>query len=232
MTDARGRGTLGPGRKEPPVSGASPTTQEVLDAERQALAYLRDQLGERCPQTLSFEGVFDEQALEGEGRTLIFSFHLPPTSPSDARCAAPTRHYVAVGQTEPNYFPDYGLHASDAYSFHLGTRFMLVLGVQKVDPSLEPPGAREQMRKFLATYAAGQAIENEQLAGLFRCQDSYFAVYRVRIAGQDYYVRGADCPPGCNPMRAHPPQAALRLHLGKVVRHEARMERQRQTEQR
>lgn len=214
------------------MSGASPTTAEVLEAEQQALVYLRAQLGERCPKALSFEGVFDEQALEGEGRTLIFSFHLPPANPADARCAAPTRHYVAVGQTEPNYFPDYGLNASDAYSFHLGTRFMLVLGVQKVDPTLEPPGAREQMRKFLTIYAAGEPLEAERLAGLFRCEDSYFAVYQMRVAGADYYVMGADCPPGCYAMCEHPPQAALRLHLGKVVRHEARMQRQRQTEQR
>lgn len=206
-------------------------TSEVLEGEQQALEYLRAQLGERAPEALSFEGVFDEQALEGEGRTLIFSFHLPPANPADARCAGPTRHYVAVGQTEPNYFPDYGLNASDAYSFHLGTRFMLVLGVQKVDLSLEPPGAREQMRKFLAIYAGSHEVADEQLAGLFRCEDSYFAVYRVTIAGQPYYVMGADCPPGCYPMCDFPPQAALRLHLGKVVRHEARLERARQAEQ-
>ncbi len=212
------------------MSRTTSSTQEVLDAEQAALEYLRRQLADRCPQALSFEGVFDEQALEGEGRTLLFSFHLPPANPADARCAGPTKHYVAVGQTEPNYFPAYGLNASDAYSFHLGTRFMLVLGVQKVDPALEPPGAREQMRKFLATYAGGATIEDEQLAGLFRCEDSYFAVYRVRIAGVDYYVFGADCPPGCYALCEHPPQAALRLHLGKVVRHEARMERQRRTE--
>ncbi len=205
-------------------------TREVLEAERQAREYLRAQLGERAPGALSFEGVFDERPLEGEGRTVIFSFHLPPANPVDARCAGPTRHFVAVGQTEPNYFPDYGLSASDAYSFHLGTRFMLVLGVQKVDPSLEPPGARAQMRKFLATYAGSREVADEQLAGLFRCQDSYFAVYRVTLAGQRYYVMGADCPPGCYAMCDAPPQAALRLHLGKVVRHEARLERARQAE--
>jgi hypothetical protein len=53
------------------------------------------------------------------------------------------------------------------------------------------------------------------------------AIYRLRVGGLEVYGCGADCPPGFYPLTPHPPQVVLRLHLGQVIRHEARAEAQR-----
>lgn len=204
------------------VSGASDQSR----LERAALEYLSQQLGERAPRAVRFEAAFDEGPLEGEGRTELFSFDLPGSArPAGAGCPPEDpRHYVAVGQTVPNYFPGYGLDAEDAYSFHLGTRFLLTMEVRRVDPGLEPPGARNAARTFVQAHARHSAVGDPQLAALFRCEDEYFAVYRVEIDGEPIYFMGADCPPGFYRMAQHPPQTALRLHLGKLIRAEARRE--------
>jgi hypothetical protein len=204
----------------------------IREQEQRAIAYLRDRLAERAPDYVRLEGEYDERPLDGEGRTFLFSFDLAP-GPGMAECELSPqqrRHYVAVGETEPNYFPSYGLHADDAYSFHVGTRFMLVMGVQRVDNTLEPPGARAALDRFVAGYAQGAAPGPIELAGLFRSDEDYFAVYRLEIAGRAYYCLGADCPPGFYPLTQHPPQTTLRLHLGKVIRSEAADERRRAAE--
>jgi len=193
--------------------------------EKQALAYLREQLGDRAPQKVQLEGVFDEQPLEGDARTYLFSFRLD--TPATCEAPAQDKHYVAVRQAEPNYFPAYGMNPSEAYSFHIGTRFMLEMGIQIVDASLEPPGARAALREFVARYARGATVRNEQLAALFRCDEAYFAVYRLTLHNQDVYCLGADCPPGFYRCTQYPPQMVLRLHLGNVIRAEARAERTR-----
>lgn len=203
---------------------------DLAAARRQAEQYLAEALGPRAPGALQPQGEFDEAPLEGEARTWLFSFELPAPAipeasgpPATAICAnRPTRHYVAAGQTEPNYFPAYDLSPDEAYSFHVGTRFMLEMQVQIVDASLEPPGARDALHAFVREYARGAALEAEALAGLFRCEDAYFAVYRLRLDGQDVYCLGADCPPGFYFLTQYPPQMVLRLHLGNVIRAEAR----------
>lgn len=190
--------------------------------EAEAIAYLRPHLGERTPQFLVLEGEFAESPLEGEGRTFLFSFDLPP-GPGVAAGACETydpKHYVAVGQTTPNFFPAYGFSPDDAYSFHVGTRFMLEMELQKVDPQLEPPDARQLLRTVLANVAPGATVRSEQLAALFRCEDGYYAVYRLTLNEDDVYALGADCPPGFYKLTGHPPQMVLRLHLGKLIRAE------------
>lgn len=192
--------------------------------EAAARAFLAAQFGPRAPGELTIALIVEENPLEGEGRTAIFRFDLEP-GPGAAKspgCATADRgHYVAVGATTPNYFPAYDLPPDDAYSFHIGTRFMLEMEIQRVDSGLEPPGARDGLRRFLT--ARGLALDTaEELAALFRCEDDYFAVYRVSIGGVGYYFMGADCPAGFHAMTRHPPQAALRLHLGKLIRREAR----------
>lgn len=198
----------------------NPTEQAA--AERQAREYLAQQLGSTAPEALRLEAEFDESPLEGEGRTSIWSFVLALPGACAAGGPAVQRHYVAVGQTQPNYFPAWGLDADDAYSVHVGTRFMLEMGMQRVEPQLEPPGAREELHRFVQRYAGGARLERESLAALFRCDEAYFAVYRLTLAGQDVYCMGADCPPGFYSLTEHPPQVALRLHLGKLIRAEAR----------
>lgn len=198
---------------------------EIEARRRDAFAYLREQLGEHTPNCLHLQGAFDESPLEGEGRTLLFSFDFVApgaTAVPEGSAGAALRHYVAVGETAPNYFPAYGLNADDAYSFHVGTRFMLEMALNRVETDLEPPGARDAMRRFVAEYARGAPVEQEELAALFRCEDGYFAVYRLTLGGEPVYCLGADCPPGFCRMAEHPPQAALRLHLGRLIRLEAK----------
>jgi hypothetical protein len=197
---------------------------EIREQERRALRYLSEQLGVRAPDYLTLEGEFHEAPLEGEGRTFVFSFPLEPGPGVDrAACSALDRkHYVAVGRTEPNFFPAYGMHTDDAYSYHVGTRFMLEMGVRIVDPNDEPPTARPALRQVVANYARGAEVRQEDLAALFRCEQAYFAVYRLRLGEEDVYCLGADCPPGFYRLTQHPPQMVLRLHLGKAIRNEAR----------
>jgi hypothetical protein len=189
--------------------------------ESAAQAYLAAQLGPRAPRALSFAGLFDERPLEGEGRTALFTFRTEsPPSCGDAQ------HYVVVGETEANYFPAYDLDADAAYSFHVGTRFMLVMGIQLVDAALEPPGARQALLAMFSQHAPGAAVEIDELAALLRCEDEYFAVYRIRVDGEPYIFVGAECPPGVYPAaQDRPPQAVLRLHLGQLIRLEARTQR-------
>jgi len=196
----------------------------IRQPEQLALNYLQEQLGDRAPRQVRFEGEFDERPLDGEGATALFSFELLAERGvgSGARSGpAEVKHYVAIGETEPNFFPAYGLSADDAYSFHVGTRFVLEMGLQVVDTTYEPPTARSLLHAAVRNYAAGAKLEKEELAALFRCEEGLFAVYRLTLDGQDVYCMGADCPPGFYRMTEHPPQVALRLHLGKLVRAEA-----------
>ena len=187
--------------------------------------YLAQQLGERRPGEMRLEAGFEGGAPETGGAAAVFSFELPPP-PSAAPCSpADLRHYVVAGETEPNYYPAYGLDADDAYSVHVGTRFMLEVEVQRIADEQEPPQARESLLGLLAQYAPGIEPEAIELAALFTCDDEPWAIYRVEIAGRSLYAMGAACPPGFYELTAYPPQAALRLHLGKLIRHEAEAER-------
>ncbi|RMF74142.1 MAG: hypothetical protein D6744_14880 [Planctomycetota bacterium] len=200
---------------------------DVATVESQALAYLRKVLGERAPRYITLEREFAEAPLDGEGAAMLFSFDLEPGPGAAQSCtASDRRHYVVAGRTEPNYFPAYGLDADRGYSVHIGTRFMLEMRVAIADPNDEPPGARSGVERFIAEYAAAAPYEPLELAALFRCEDEYFAVYRTRIADTEYYCFGAACPSGAYAMTHLPPQAVLRLHLGQVIRAEARREHQ------
>lgn len=188
--------------------------------EEMARAYLREQLGPRAPQRLALAGVFDEQPLEGEGRTSLFAFELDAPAGGPGCAALP--HYVAAGETAPNYYPSFGLAADDAYSLHIGTRFMLEMKVQKIEADA-PPGAEESLQRVIRDRLGGAAhFGPSRLAGLFRCEESVFAVFRMTVDGAPLYALGADLAPGFYEMCEHPPQVVLRLHLGKLIRNEAR----------
>ena len=84
------------------------------------------------------------------------------------------------------------------------------------------PGAD---RKRLADALAGVAVGvpyTERPAGLFQCGEEVFAAYRVTLRDRTVYCFGADCPPGFEERSDLPPQAALRLHLGRIIRADAR----------
>lgn len=188
--------------------------------EQDALRYLAEQLGSRAPAAARLVGTFAEQPLEGEGAAEVYAFELPAGDPSCGE--RPRAHYVVCGQTEPNYFPAYDMTPDEAYSFHIGTRFMLVMGLARVDADFEPPGMREAMRRFVAAYARGAKLEGETLAGLFRCAEALFGVYRLVLDGEAIYCLSGDCPPGFYRRCDAPPQMVLRLHLGQAIRAEAR----------
>ena len=126
---------------------AASCNPDWLDAARR---YLAAELGERAPTELALAAVFDERPLEGEGRTAVLTFELPsgPLSRSAGAAAGDPLHYVAVGETQPAYYPGYGLSPDDAYSLHVGTRFALVVGLRILPPELEPPTARPALRSL------------------------------------------------------------------------------------
>ncbi len=226
------------------------------ERERQALAYLRQELGDRAPAAITVVASFGERPLEDEGPMTLFAFDLPPVggdcppyagsagnrgTPVDGgsteAAGAPLRHYVVAGETQPNYFPAYGLDPDDAYSLHIGTRFMLEMQIGLADPADEPPQAREAVYAAVRQVAAGvsaaggtavpavpgatdAAAEDVSLAALFRVQGALYGVYRLRVAGEPVYFLGADSPPGFYRLTHLPPQVVLRLHLGKLIRAE------------
>lgn len=198
------------------------STSGLAQFEQSAREYLAAQLGPRAPQELHFLAAFDEAPLDGEGPTVLFEFTLLTGSP-ECGSLAPRRHVVAVGQTTPNYFPAYEFDAEDLYSFHVGTRFWLELQVARLDPAEhEPEGARDEVRAFVAGFTPGRTPSEPELIALFQCDEQCYAVYQFELDGERYYVMGGDCPPGFYALTEHPPQVALRLHLGKLIREEAR----------
>ncbi len=199
------------------------TALDVREVERQALDYLAEQLREAAPRYLVLEGEYDERPLEGEAAAMVFSFELNVSGASEHCPGGPRRHYVVAGRTAPGYFPAYGWGPDEAYSVHIGTRFMLETRLHIVDAALEPPGARAGLLAALTQFGDGATADLVDLAALFRVDDeAYFAVYRLRVRERDYYAFGGDCAPGFYEMTDRPPQAVLRLHLGQLIRHEAR----------
>jgi hypothetical protein len=217
--------TGGPQASRAVESGA--VTVDWQQFETLARDYLTQHLGHAVPGELRRERMFDEQPLEGEGRTALFSCILSLPSAILARGVQPRPDfYVAVGATEPGLFPTYDLGVDDAYSLHVGTRFMVVMQAARLEPSDEPPDARARLHSFVRECAPEGRIGAEELAVLFGVDERLFAVYRLTINGDPVYCMGADCPPGFYRMTQHPPQIALHLHLGKLIRNEARLERQ------
>jgi hypothetical protein len=203
---------------------ALPPARPDLDALRRlAETTLARRLDDLRPDDLTLAATFDESPLEAEGYTALFTFTLPATAAARGRgVPASGVHYVAVGHTEAGLFPAFGLAPDDAYSLHIGQRFMVVTGVSLEDAALEPPGARAHAAAFVQSCNPDAPSAPLELAALFRCTDQLFAVYRVTLGGVDVYCLGADCPPGFHQPASDPPQVALALHLGRLIRHEAR----------
>lgn len=198
------------------------TSHPNLDTWQQAAReYLAAQLQQRAPRRLQFLAAFEEQPLEGEGAVGVFEFEIAPSSAAGVCAASDTRHHVVVGQTEPNYSPAYGLDADDAYSLHIGTRFILAVGVQRFEPKDEPPALRDDVLRFIQGCNPHVEVQSIECELLLRCEEQWFAVYRVRLMGRDVRVVGGDLPTGFYDLADRPPQVALRLHLGKLIRMEA-----------
>ena len=168
----------------------------------------------------------DDRAAAGNAEGSV-----PGGGPECAGAALP--HYVAVGGESPNYFPAYGLDAEDAFSLYIGTVFMLELGVTRADPASEPPGGAESVVGFAARQAPGLSVEQVRLDALFRTEDVYFGVYRATVGGRvtscvgalPFDVGNQAATPAFYERVDLPAPVLLRLHLGRLIRQEARSER-------
>ena len=207
---------------EPPPS---PPGNENLDEWRDyALAYLAEQLRSAAPPALVNPVLFPRSPLEGEGPTVLFGFT------ADRSGRGKERYHVFVGRTEPNYYPVFDLNAEEAFDLHLGTRFMLVMGVALLDESSAGPSpgrssaraydAAADARSIVDRVSPGAAIEDLTIAAMFDVDGEIHAVLRCRIAGEPVYIMGRDAPPGFSRRVDLPAQVVFRLHLGHVLRHE------------
>lgn len=185
------------------------------DHEQKAHKFLKQQLGNDAPESLTHIATYKGQPLENEGDMSIYKFtaSIGNDEPAD--------YHVVAGRTEPNYYPDWNLSPDDLYSLHLGTRFMLVMEIaiaHDVDVTADQFAAVES---FIHTVAPSQPITNLSAAAVFRTQDDLLAVFRAKIADEKVYILGLDCPPGIYRETNLPPHVILRRHLGNLIRKEA-----------
>ncbi len=188
-----------------------------LDAWREfAMAYLRAQWPNDAPSELETPTVFPRSPLEGEGAVVIYSF-------TSARAAAggDPRMYVVVGATESNYYPNYGLPVDDAFSLHLGTRFMLVMGIgQHESDGGDSYDAEDDARRIVSRVSSTAPVEDVRIAAQFNVEGQIHAVLSARVAGRMVYIFGRDAPTGFVDRADLPAPVAYRLHLGRVLRAE------------
>ena len=198
-----------------PALPSTPTTDPDPASEQAwrswALAYLRNELGPRAPQSLGPAAYFDASVLDDDGPVVIFPFVTPIGDEQP-------EHYVVVGRTVPNYYPRWTLSLDDAFHVHLGTRFMLVVGVAQASDaeraSVDPAAELDQL---LAKIYPGEKVENPTLAALFKVGDELHAVCRCRIAGEETYAMTRACPPGFYRRTELPPHVVYRMHLGSLL---------------
>jgi hypothetical protein len=207
---------------EPPT--LPPEDQNLDEWRNYALFYLADQLGSAAPKTLVNPALFPRSPLAGEGPTVLFEF----TADLSGRGEEP--YHVIVGKTQPNYYPAYGLSAEEAFDLHLGTRFMLVMGValmKEISSEHSAGGSSEtaydaavDARGIVDRVAPGATIDDLKIAASFDVDGRIHTVLRCRVAGEPAYVMGRDAPPGFSRRVDLPAQVVFRLHLGQVLRHE------------
>lgn len=201
---------------------ATPPNVSNIEAWRAfALAYVGAELGDAAPGQLGDFALFERSPIEGEGATVLFRFE------ADRSGHGVQPYYVAVGRTEPNYYDGGNLSFEEAFSLHLGTRFMLLLGVAQVKDGPESLGPDDQPydmerdARLIVDRVAPQApVTDTELAALFDVSGERHAVIRARIAGRDVYIMGRDAPLGFSQRTDLPAPMAYRLHLGEVLRKE------------
>ena len=199
-----------------PVPNLPPDPHDLGPWREYAMAYLREQLREDAPAELGPGQVFEHSPLEGEGAVAVFEFR------AQHGAAESDRYYVVVGQTEPNYYPAYGMDFGEVYSLHLGTRFMLVLGVAQCAP---PGGVNYEpmndARAVVDRVSPSASIEGLSVAACFDVEGQRHVVLRGRVAGQEVYIMAGEAPAGFLQRVDLPPPVAYRLHVGAVLRGEA-----------
>lgn len=197
-----------------------PTDADDLSAwSAVALKYLRDQLASDAPASLTNGKLFPNSPLEGEGFTVLFAFQSKRGSPDD------TNFYVAVGPTHANYYPAYGLSPDEAYDLHLGTRFMLVMSIAQRGPAPDDDfEIQREARRVVERIAPQAVIDDLELAASFDLDGQFHAVLLCKMAGKPVYIFAGDAPMGFCEKTSLPPAVAYRMHLGHVLRHEAKPE--------
>jgi len=208
-----------PGREA--VTADARVSAELLATWRdRALAYLREQLGSDAPHTLGDPTVFTWSPLEGEGAAAVFAFS------ATRGTNQPTAYYVVAGETESNYYAAEDLTPEEAWELHLGTRFMLVLGVAQMpisgapeDPPYDMQGDAELIVRRVSDTAS---IDNVHLAAMFDVDGHKHAVLRARLSGKPVYIMARDAPHGFSTKTHLSPHFAYRLHIGHVLRREAK----------
>lgn len=188
--------------------------------ETYALAYLCEQLREAAPKALSKAVLFPHSPLEGEGAVVAYEFTSKRAGPEEQR------YFVVVGKTEPNYYPAHNLPVEDAFDLHLGTRFMLVMGVARVDEADAPREVEAaydpvaDARSIVDRVAPDAPIEEVTVAATFDVGGELHAVLGARVAGEQVYIMARDAPPGFSRRVDLPVQVVYRLHIGHVLRTE------------
>lgn len=184
----------------------------AADPREQALTYLREQLGTAAPTTLEEFGHFEDSPLEGEGAVTLYRF---AAAVGGVELAS---YIVAAGETEPNYYPAYDLSPEEAYHLHLGTRFMLVVGVSQMPAADVPPGELERLASLVRGVVPDRTVSELTLLTAFRVEDGRHLVARGSIDGHEVYLLGGDMPLGFYQRLSLPPQVVYRIHLGQVLR--------------
>ena len=192
---------------------ATPVNAEMIASWRaDALDYLRGVMRDRAPERLGTHQVFDASPLEGEGPTVLFEFFLPSTT------SAAERFFVAGGQTEPNYYPALDLGFEDAFALHLGTRFMLVLGVGVSAEVARPEiDVAKAVQTLVWSVRPGEAVSDIRLAAGFDVEGRFHGVAQCTVGNQKAYAFIGEAPPGFSTQVDHPPQVAYRIHLGRAL---------------
>lgn len=209
------------GRQTMDTSATPPNDANLDDWRARALSYVRGQFGETAPEALREHRLFPMSPLDGDGATLIFRFE------ADRSGQGAMPYYVVVGQTETNYYDGTNLDFDEAFSLHLGTRFMLVLGVAQVKdepevmgPDDKPYDIERDARLIVNRVAPDAPIRDVTLAALFDVAGQRHAVIRASVSNQDVYIMGRDAPLGFSQRTDLPAPMAYRLHIGGVLRKE------------
>lgn len=200
-----------------------PNPQNLGLWKGRALEYLQGQLKDVAPIKLGEPTLFPISPLAGEGATVVFPFAASRGPPQATRRGEPLGEeffFVVVGITEPNYYPAYGLEPEEVFSLHLGTRFMLVMGVAQCPPP-ETYDPRTDARAIVDRVAPDAPLDGVEVAACFDVEGSRHIVLRCRLRGEAVYIFGGDAPHGFSRRVDLPPQVAYRVHIGHVLRVEA-----------
>jgi hypothetical protein len=179
-----------------------------------ALDFLKIELRQEAPRSITPLATFDEHPLDNEGCMTVFGFKARVGGgPEEAYC-------IVAGQTVTNYYPQWDLDAEDIYCLHLGTRFMLVVEVQQIPIEELPATLEQEVREQMETVAPGEVLTDFQPVAAFAAETQKHAVCRAKIADEDVYVLAADLPLGICRETHLPPHVVYRRHIGRIVRME------------